>query len=88
MNSSMAARCFSRVRRARGRKSVSYLRSPMECGATLAVPAHTHVARAQPPTEWSAELGEEPGDVVGDGYVRRGDTADIVGIAVDNQDQV
>src|SRR5260221_5831864 len=36
---------------------------------------------ATPPTEWSAELGEVVGYVLGDGYVRRGDTADIVGIA-------
>jgi ribonucleoside-diphosphate reductase alpha chain len=41
---------------------------------------------AQPPTEWSEELGELIGYVLGAGYVRRGDTADIVGFAVDAQD--
>jgi ribonucleoside-diphosphate reductase alpha chain len=43
---------------------------------------------AQPPTVWSAELSEVIGYVIGDGYVRRGDTADIVGIAVDAQDSL
>ncbi len=44
----------------------------------------TKVARgeAQPPAEWSAELGEVLGYVLGDGYVRRSDTCDVVGIAV------
>src|SRR5262249_27543477 len=41
---------------------------------------------AQPPTDWSAELGETLGYVVGDGYVRRSDTCDVVGIAVDSAD--
>jgi ribonucleoside-diphosphate reductase alpha chain len=41
---------------------------------------------AQPPTEWSVELGEVVGYILGDGYVRYGGTADIVGIAVDVQD--
>ncbi len=42
---------------------------------------------AQPPTEWSAEVGEVLGSVLGDGYVRRGDTADNVGIAVGAEDE-
>ncbi len=37
---------------------------------------------AQPPTEWSAELGEVLGYVLGDGHTRRGDTSDILGFAV------
>ncbi|MEO7000851.1 MAG: ribonucleotide reductase N-terminal alpha domain-containing protein [Ktedonobacterales bacterium] len=41
---------------------------------------------AQPPTEWSAELGEVVGYVLGDGYVRREETTDLVGMAVDAQD--
>jgi ribonucleoside-diphosphate reductase alpha chain len=48
--------------------------------------AKTARGEAEPPTEWSSELGEVVGYVLGDGYVRRGDTADIVGIAVDGQD--
>jgi ribonucleoside-diphosphate reductase alpha chain len=42
---------------------------------------------AEPPTEWSTELGEVLGYVLGDGYVRRGRTCDMVGIAVDEKDQ-
>ncbi|HET8908421.1 MAG TPA: LAGLIDADG family homing endonuclease [Ktedonobacterales bacterium] len=42
---------------------------------------------AAPPTEWTEELGEVLGYVVGDGYVRRGETADIVGIAVAADDE-
>jgi ribonucleoside-diphosphate reductase alpha chain len=42
---------------------------------------------AAPPAEWTAELGEVLGYVVGDGYVRRGDTADIIGIAVAAEDE-
>ncbi|HKW23634.1 MAG TPA: LAGLIDADG family homing endonuclease, partial [Ktedonobacterales bacterium] len=42
---------------------------------------------AEPPTEWTEELGEVVGYVLGDGYVRRGDTADIVGIAVAAADE-
>lgn len=42
---------------------------------------------AEPPTEWTAELGEVVGYVLGDGYVRRGKTADIVGIAVAGDDE-
>ena len=41
---------------------------------------------AQPPTEWSEELGEVVGYVLGDGYVRRSDTCDVVGIAVHADD--
>ena len=41
---------------------------------------------ASPPTEWTQALGEVLGYVLGDGYVRQGDTAEIVGIAVDAQD--
>ncbi|HEX9413365.1 MAG TPA: LAGLIDADG family homing endonuclease, partial [Ktedonobacterales bacterium] len=41
---------------------------------------------ADPPAEWSTELGEVLGYVLGDGYVRRSDTCDVVGIAVDAQD--
>ncbi|HEY7126011.1 MAG TPA: LAGLIDADG family homing endonuclease [Ktedonobacterales bacterium] len=39
------------------------------------------------PTEWSAELGEMMGYVLGDGYVRREGASDIVGIAVAQEDQ-
>jgi ribonucleoside-diphosphate reductase alpha chain len=39
------------------------------------------------PTEWSAELGEVMGYVLGDGYVRREGASDIVGIAVAEEDQ-
>ncbi len=42
---------------------------------------------ATPPTEWTTELGEVVGYVLGDGYVRRGKTADIVGIAVAADDE-
>jgi ribonucleoside-diphosphate reductase alpha chain len=41
---------------------------------------------AHPLTTWSQELGEVVGYVLGDGYVRRGDTSDVVGIAVDAND--
>jgi ribonucleoside-diphosphate reductase alpha chain len=41
---------------------------------------------AQPPTEWSRELGEIVGLVIGDGYVRRSVTGDVVGLAIDTQD--
>jgi len=41
---------------------------------------------AQPPAEWSAELGEVLGYVLGDGYVRRSVSADVLGIAVDAND--
>ncbi|HEX9056577.1 MAG TPA: ribonucleotide reductase N-terminal alpha domain-containing protein [Ktedonobacterales bacterium] len=41
---------------------------------------------ADPPTEWSTELGEVVGYVLGDGYVRRSDTCDVAGLAVDAQD--
>jgi ribonucleoside-diphosphate reductase alpha chain len=41
---------------------------------------------AEPPTEWSAELGELVGYVLGDGYVRRGKTSDIVGVAISAHD--
>jgi len=41
---------------------------------------------AHPPTEWSQELGEVVGYVLGDGYVRRSDTCDVVGIAIDLND--
>ncbi|HEX9069406.1 MAG TPA: LAGLIDADG family homing endonuclease, partial [Ktedonobacterales bacterium] len=42
---------------------------------------------AAPPTEWSAELGEVLGYALGDGYVRRGDTADILGLAIATDDR-
>ncbi|HEV2461351.1 MAG TPA: ribonucleotide reductase N-terminal alpha domain-containing protein, partial [Ktedonobacterales bacterium] len=41
---------------------------------------------AEPPTEWSSDLGELVGYVLGDGYVRHSDTCDVVGIAVDTAD--
>jgi ribonucleotide reductase alpha subunit len=37
-------------------------------------------------TEWSTELGEVVGYIVGDGYVRRSVNSDVVGIAVDAKD--
>ena len=37
---------------------------------------------AQPPTEWTAELGETLGIALGGGYVRRSGTSDTLGIAV------
>ncbi len=37
-------------------------------------------------TEWSTELGEVVGYIVGDGYVRRSVNRDVVGIAVDAKD--
>ncbi|HEU0025942.1 MAG TPA: LAGLIDADG family homing endonuclease [Ktedonobacterales bacterium] len=37
---------------------------------------------AQPPAEWSAELGEVLGYALGDGHTRRGKTSDILGFAV------
>ncbi|MDE3228437.1 MAG: ribonucleoside-diphosphate reductase, partial [Chloroflexota bacterium] len=43
---------------------------------------------AQPPAEWSAELGEVLGYALGDGYVRRGDTSDILGFAVAHGDEI
>ena len=57
-------------------------------GARSEARLRVKVARgeAQPPTEWSEELGEIVGYVLGDGYVGHGDTADIVGIAIDAQD--
>jgi ribonucleoside-diphosphate reductase alpha chain len=47
------------------------------------------VARGEiePLTEWSAELGEVVGYILGDGYVRRSDTCDVVGVAVDERDE-
>ena len=42
--------------------------------------------RIEPPIQWSTELGEVLGYVEGDGYVRRSDTSDVVGIAVDEKD--
>ena len=44
-------------------------------------------SEAEPPTEWTEKLGEVVGYVLGDGYVRRGKTADIVGIAVSAEDE-
>lgn len=41
---------------------------------------------ASPPLEWSQELGEVLGYVVGDGYVRCSTTTDVVGIAIDSID--
>ncbi|HEU5198664.1 MAG TPA: LAGLIDADG family homing endonuclease, partial [Ktedonobacterales bacterium] len=41
----------------------------------------------QPLTEWSTEIGEALGFVLGDGYVRRSVNRDVVGIAVDAKDQ-
>ncbi len=41
---------------------------------------------AHPPIEWSTELGEIVGYILGDGYVRRGDTSDVLGIAVAAED--
>ncbi len=42
---------------------------------------------AQPPVEWSTELGEVLGYALGDGYVRRSDTCDVVGLAVSLDDK-
>jgi ribonucleoside-diphosphate reductase alpha chain len=58
-----------------GVRSEARLRAKIACG------------EAQPPAEWSVELGETLGYIIGDGYVRHGDTADIVGIAVAEQDR-
>ncbi len=46
------------------------------------------IARGEvnPPTEWSQELGEVLGYVLGDGYVRRSDTCDVVGVAISLDD--
>jgi ribonucleoside-diphosphate reductase alpha chain len=61
---------------------------PIVYGAQSEARLRAKVARgeARPPAEWSAELGEVLGEVLGyvlgDGYVRRSDTADVVGIAV------
>ncbi len=41
---------------------------------------------AQPPIEWSAELGEVLGYALGGGYVRRSVTSDVLGFAVASQD--
>ena len=41
---------------------------------------------AHPPSEWSQELGEVIGYIVGDGYIRRSDTADVAGFAIDARD--
>src|SRR5262249_4645559 len=43
-------------------------------------------SEAQPPTEWYQGLGEGIRYVLGDGYVRRSDTCDVVGIAVASAD--
>jgi ribonucleoside-diphosphate reductase alpha chain len=37
---------------------------------------------ANPPTEWSTEVGEVMGYVLGDGYIRRSVNCDVLGIAV------
>jgi len=42
---------------------------------------------AAPPEEWSAELGEVLGYVLGDGWVRRDRTSEVLGIAVDECDE-
>jgi ribonucleoside-diphosphate reductase alpha chain len=57
-----------------GIRSESRLRAKMERG------------EAQPPTEWSQDLGEVLGYVLGDGYVRRSVTADVLGIAISLED--
>ncbi|HEY7975652.1 MAG TPA: LAGLIDADG family homing endonuclease, partial [Ktedonobacterales bacterium] len=44
------------------------------------------LGEAQPPTEWSAELGEVLGYALGDGYTRRSDTSDVVGFAIHADD--
>ncbi len=41
---------------------------------------------ASPPTEWSPELGELAGYVLGDGWLRRDTTSDVLGIAIDERD--
>ncbi len=55
-------------------RSASRLRAKIACG------------EIQLPTEWSTGLGEVLGYIVGDGYVRRSDTCDVVGIAIDERD--
>jgi ribonucleoside-diphosphate reductase alpha chain len=62
---------------------------PISYGEQSQARLRTNVARGevQPPAEWSAELGEVLGYVLGDGYVRRSDTADVVGIAVGEADR-
>jgi ribonucleoside-diphosphate reductase alpha chain len=61
---------------------------PMTYGERSEARLRAKTARgdAQPPAEWSKELGEVVGYVLGDGYVCRSDTCDVVGIAVDAQD--
>lgn len=42
---------------------------------------------AEPPTEWSEDLGEVFGYLLGDGWIRRDKTADVLGVAIDGQDE-
>jgi ribonucleoside-diphosphate reductase alpha chain len=54
--------------------------------STLRLRARIARGEAAPPTEWSAELGEVFGYILGDGYIRRNTTSDVLGIAVSEQD--
>ena len=62
---------------------------PITYGERSASRLRAKIARGelQPLTEWSAELGEVVGYIVGDGYVRQSDTSDVVGIAIDEKDE-
>jgi ribonucleoside-diphosphate reductase alpha chain len=62
---------------------------PITYGERSASRLRAKIARGelQPLTEWSAELGEVVGYIVGDGYVRQSDTSDVVGIALDEKDE-
>ncbi len=79
--------CCCRAARALGLPSARCRRLPTECGVTSRLRAKIARGEATPPTEWTTELGEVVGYVLGDGYVRRGKTADIVGIAVAADDE-
>ena len=50
---------------------------------------HARIARGsiEPPTQWSTELGELLGYIIGDGYVRRTGSCDVVGVALDEKDE-
>lgn len=56
-----------------------------KCGTTRLV-NKSQRGEASPPTEWSMELGEVFGYIVGDGYIRRHGTAEDLGMAVDARD--
>ncbi len=55
--------------------------------STIRLKAMAALGKIELPTEWSTELGEVVGYVLGDGYVRRSDTCDVVGVAIDEKDE-